>query len=248
MSHKQLSTQVRLNLDVLAFDADDTLWHNEPLFTETEARFRQLVERYHSREWIDRRLYETEVRNLATFGYGIKSFTLSMIETAIELSGGQITGSDMQQIIQFSKEMLATPVRLLEGVQDTIASLAKTQTLMLITKGDLFEQESKLARSGLSDYFNYVEIVSEKNDTSYASILKKHAIPPERFLMVGNSLKSDILPVRNLNGHALYIHYETTWQHEHVAAEETDGRDYFQLEHITLLPAFIRSITVQNET
>ena len=247
MARKQLQTQSSLDLDVLAFDADDTLWHNEPLFTETEAKFRDLLQPYNSREWIDKRLYETEVKNLKTFGYGVKGFTLSMIETAIELSQGQLPGSDIQRIIAFSKEMLATPVRLLEGVRETIASLATTQTLMVITKGDLFEQESKLARSGLSDFFKYVEIVSEKNDAAYASILKKHAIPPERFLMVGNSLKSDILPVRNLNGHALYIHYETTWQHEHVAAEETDGRDYFQLDHIALLPAFIRSITVQNE-
>ncbi len=229
-------------LDIIAFDADDTLWHNEPLFTQTEGKFRALLEPYHTKEWIDKRLYETEVRNLEVFGYGIKGFTLSMIETAIELTQGRIPGKDIQRIIGFSKEMLSRPVQLLQGVTEVITALSKHHKLMMITKGDLFEQESKIARSGLADFFSFVEIVSEKDPDTYTRILAKQQIQPEHFLMVGNSMKSDILPVREVGGHAVYIHYDTTWQHEHLSTEETDGIHYFQIETISELPSFINTL------
>ncbi len=232
-----------LQFDVVAFDADDTLWHNEPLFTTTENKFRKLLEPYHSQFWIDKRLYETEIKNLAVFGYGVKGFTLSMIETAIELTEGRIQGNEIQRIINFSKEMLKTPVQLLPDVAEIIPELARQHTLMVITKGDLFEQESKLARSGLADLFKFVEIVSEKNAETYGEILKRHRIAPERFVMIGNSLKSDILPVLSLNAHAIYIHYETTWQHEQVGSEETDGASYHRVDTVSDLPEYLNRLT-----
>ncbi len=136
-------------IDLIAFDADDTLWHNEPLFIDTKARFTQLLSAYHSSKWIEERLYETEIRNLHNFGYGIKSFALSMIETAIELTEGRIKGHEIQQLVDFAKEMVNAPIRLLDGAEETVRHLAEEYPLMLVTKGDLFDQESKIARSVL---------------------------------------------------------------------------------------------------
>ena len=150
-------------LDVIALDADDTLWHNETLYTMTQDRFKQLLCRYRSAEGIEDELYETEMRNLQYYGYGIKSFTLSMIETAIELTEGRVQSEEIQEIIDFAKEMLRAPVQLLEGVQDVILALSGAHRLMIVTKGDLFDQETKIAHSGLADYFDHVEIVSEKS-------------------------------------------------------------------------------------
>jgi len=149
--------------EIIAFDADDTLWHNERLYLNAQARFKELLAQYHSPEWIDERLYKAEMRNLPHFGYGIKAFALSMIETAVELTEGRISGRDIQTIIDAAKEMLAAEVELLEHVAETIARLASAYSLMVITKGDLRDQEAKIARSGLATYFRYIEIVSDKN-------------------------------------------------------------------------------------
>jgi putative hydrolase of the HAD superfamily len=230
-----------MTIDVIAFDADDTLWHNEPLYTVTTENFVDLLAGYHDREWITARLYETEVRNLDYFGYGVKSFALSMIETAIELTEGRVTGADIRRIIDYAKQMLRAPVHLLEHVAETVAALAPAHRLMVITKGDLFDQESKLAQSGLADYFTHVEIVSEKNRAAYESILAQHRIDVGRFLMVGNSLRSDILPVVELGGRAVHIPYRTTWAHETVS-EPLDEGSYYALEHIGLLPALVTQI------
>jgi putative hydrolase of the HAD superfamily len=227
------------SIDLIAFDADDTLWHNEHLYLTTHDKFKQLLRQYHNEEWIDQRLNETEIRNLQHFGYGIKGFTLSMIETAIELSEGRISVNEIQTIIGFGKEMLQAPVELLDGVAETIPKLAAIYELMLITKGDLFDQETKIARSGLGDYFSRIEVVSEKDIDTYKRIIAKHGIAPQRFLMVGNSLKSDILPVIAMGGRAVFIPYKTTWIHERVAEEELGGKQYIELQHITLLPAFL---------
>src|SRR5262249_28791468 len=148
------------------------------------------------------------------YGYGIKGFTLSMIETAIDLTEGRISGSKIRHIIDLTREMFTAPVELLDGVRETIATLAQSHALMLITKGDLFEQEGKIARSGLADFFSKVEIVPIKTREIYKSIVEKHKINPQRFLMVGNSMRSDILPVIEMGGHAVYVPYETTWEHE----------------------------------
>jgi putative hydrolase of the HAD superfamily len=228
-------------LDVIAFDADDTLWHTEHLFSLTQAKFAQLLSKYHNSEQIEARLLDIEMRNLQYFGYGIKGFTLSMIETAIELSEGQVGGRDIQTIIDFAREMLATPVQLLDHVQDTIAKLAASQRLMVITKGDLIDQESKIAQSGLADYFAHIEIVSDKTRKIYETCLAKYNIAPQRFLMIGNSLKSDVLPVVELGAYAVYIPYHTTWAHERVDASDLQA-DYFELEHIGLLPPLIEKL------
>jgi len=229
--------------DVIAFDADDTLWHNEHIYLNTHDKFKQLLRQYHNEEWIDQRLHETEIRNLQHFGYGIKGFTLSMIETAIELSEGRVGGNEIQTIIEFGKAMTRAPVELLEGVAATIAQLAESYELLLITKGDLFDQEAKIARSGLGDYFRRIEVVSEKDVETYKRITAKHGIAPERFLMVGNSLKSDILPVVAIGGKAVYIPYKTTWIHERVAEEDLATKPYLTIQHISLLPALLNEMT-----
>src|SRR5215470_5608342 len=181
--------------DVIAFVADDTLWHNEPLYRGAQRQVLEIVAHYHDRDWIERRMYETEIRNLEHYGYGIKGFTLSMIETAIELTEGRIGGAEIGRIIDLTREMFKAPVELLDGVAETVATLAAAHDLMLITKGDLFEQEAKIARSGLADHFRKVEIVPVKVRETYQSIAAKHKIDPRRFLMIGNSMRSDILPV-----------------------------------------------------
>ncbi len=224
--------------DIIAFDADDTLWHNEVLYTTTQDRYKQLLSNYLSVEVIDQKLYETEMRNLGYFGYGIKGFTLSMIETAVELTEGRIQGREIQAIITLGKEMLKAPVQLLAYVEETVARLAASYPLMVITKGDLFDQETKLARSGLADYFSHIEIVSEKDQQLYQALLDKHQLDPRRFLMVGNSLKSDILPVVALGAWAVHIPYHTTWVHE-VVAQDQVSQNYFELEHMGQLPALL---------
>jgi putative hydrolase of the HAD superfamily len=226
-------------IEMIAFDADDTLWHNENLFSMTQEKFSQLLAPYHDAEWVAERLYQTEVHNLNYFGYGIKGFTLAMIETAIELTEGRIQGSEIQQIVEFSKEMLRAPIELLDHVAETLIALARAYDLMIITKGDLFDQETKIARSGLADYFKHIEIVSDKTEATYAAILTEYRVAVQGFLMVGNSLKSDILPVIALGGRAIHIPYHVTWAHEIVADDQTVMKPYLELEHIGLLPALI---------
>ena len=230
-----------MHIQVIGFDADDTLWHNEPLYTMTEAKFMSLLAPRHPRAEIEAQLYQTEIRNLGHFGYGIKGFTLSMIETAIELSGGDVTGREIQQIIDYAREMLGAPVELLPGVAATVEALARMHTLMLITKGDLFDQESKVARSGLAEHFAHVEVVSEKDKPTYAAVLRRRGIDPAAFLMVGNSLRSDIIPVVELGGSAVHIPYATTWVHETQHAPLDPAR-YHALERIALLPALVQSL------
>lgn len=224
----------------IGFDADDTLWHNEILFTVTQNKFKQLLGRYHSPEWINQRLYETEVKNIRHFGYGVKGFTLSMVETAIELSEGRITAFEIQQLIDAAKDMLKSPVQLMDGVEEVISSLAKDFQLILITKGDLFDQQSKLTRSGLENYFSKIEIVSEKDEPTYKGILERNRIEPNHFLMIGNSVKSDILPVIAVGSQAIHIPYTTTWIHERV--DESDESRYIKISKITELPDVIYNL------
>lgn len=223
----------------IAFDADDTLWHNETLYSRTQDRFIDLLSRYHDRDWIIEGLYTTEMRNLQSFGYGIKAFTLSMIETAIELTEGRIEASEIRQIIEFGKEMLQAEVQVLEGVEGTLKELAESYDLMIITKGDLLDQEIKISRSGLGSYFRAVEVVSRKNRESYANILERRQIQAGEFVMVGNSLKSDILPVIELGARAVYIPYELTWAHEQDAEPEPGINGYYKAEKISQLPKLI---------
>ena len=222
-------------IECIAFDADDTLWHNETLFTETQKKFKSLLLEYHSEEWVDQKLYETEMRNLQHFGYGVKGFTLSMIETAVELSEGRIGGSEISQIISFAKEMLSSPVELLDGIADTIGKLSETHRLMIITKGDLFDQESKIARSGIGELFEHVEVVPRKTTDIYEKILSRQNLLPEKFMMVGNSLKSDVFPVSEIGGNAVHVPYETTWAHEDAGEDEIKKHKFIRLEHIRKL-------------
>lgn len=227
---------------VIAFDADDTLWHNETLFSVTQERFRQLLAPYQQDSWTGQELYETEVRNLEYFGYGIKGFTLSMIETAIQITEGRVQARDIQAIVDFAKEMLRAPVQLIEGVEATITALVQAHRLMLITKGDLFDQETKIAESGLAQHFTHVEIVRDKTEDSYRAILHKHRISAEQFVMVGNSLRSDVLPVLALGARAVHIPYHVTWAHEHVAPSELARAGYIELDHIDQLPGYIAKL------
>jgi putative hydrolase of the HAD superfamily len=181
---------------------------------------------------------------LQHFGYGIKAFALSMIETAIELTEGRITGPEIQTIIDAAKAMLTAEVEILENVADTLAHLAAHYSLMVITKGDLLDQEQKISRSGLVEHFRHIEIVSDKSQTSYEFLLQRYQIDPKRFLMVGNSLRSDILPVLALGAHAVYIPYPLTWAHE--AAEPPIGQPgYYEVEHLGLLPDLLANLERQ---
>ncbi|MEW6128469.1 MAG: HAD family hydrolase [Acidobacteriota bacterium] len=224
------------DIDIIAFDADDTLWHNESIFYSTHDRFKALLSKYHDEAWIADRLYKTESRNILHFGYGVKGFTLSMIETAIELSEGRITATEIQNLIEIGKEMMNAPVELLDGVYESVATLAQSYELMLITKGDLFHQEAKIARSGLGDFFSRIEVVSEKEQRVYERIIRKHHIAPQHFVMIGNSLKSDILPVVAIGGIAIHIPYKTEWIHERVSENELTGKHFLTVEHISHLP------------
>ncbi len=232
-----------LPIRTIAFDADDTLWHNENLFRETQEAFRDLLRSYHDDAWINARMEAAERRNLRHFGYGVKGFVLSLVETAVELTEGRIPGSEVQKIIDLGKGMLQSPVDPLPGVAPVLEALAPAYELMVITKGDLFDQESKLARSGLGHHFARVEILSEKDQEAYAAVLRRHAINPERFLMVGNSVKSDVLPVVALGGRAIHIPYEVTWEHEQVPDADPVRHGYVRLDSIAELPEWLDSVT-----
>ena len=229
-------------IDLVALDADDTLWHNEPLFTSVRDQFCSMLARYQPEgvpnEWLD----GVELRNLQHFGYGVKGFVLSMIETAIEMTNGRVESSDISTIIGWGREMLGSPVELLEGVCEVVAELADNIPLILLTKGDLLHQETKLARSGLGHHFKGIEIVSEKDARIYRQVMARYGVSPERFVMVGNSLRSDILPVIEAGGHAVYVPYEETWVRERVAPEQLATVKFHEIATIRALPALLREM------
>jgi putative hydrolase of the HAD superfamily len=226
---------------VIAFDGDDTLWHNETLFSTSQDRFRDLLLRHvdiPSHE-IDATLLATERRNLAIYGYGIKGFMLSMVETAIEVTRGQIPAEDIQAILRVGRTMIEHPTVLIDGAAEVLATLrAQDHELWLITKGDLFDQESKIARSGLAELFQRIEIVSEKDDATYRRLLDRHGASADEFAMVGNSVRSDVLPVVAIRGRAFHIPYHVTWAHETVTGEL--AAEFVTLESITELPDALR--------
>ena len=202
---------------VVALDGDDTLWHNETIFTTSHDQFRDLLLRHVEidRDTIDARLLAVERQNLRTYGYGIKGFVLSMIETAIEVTHGRIPADDIEAILRFGRAMIEHPVELIEGARDVIDTLRRRDhEVWLITKGDLFDQESKIARSGLVELFHRIEIVSEKDEETYRRLLNRHGVGPEEFAMVGNSIRSDILPVTSIGARAFHVPYHVTWAHE----------------------------------
>ena len=224
---------------VIGFDADDTLWHNETIFENVHRRFRDMLVHYHDAATVDRTLFTTEMRNLEPYGYGVKGFMLSAIETAIELSDGKISAAEIRELLELGRAMLAHPVDLLDGVAETVAALAATHRLILITKGDLRDQERKLAKSGLAQHFRHVEILSEKTPYAYAAILLRYDVAPQNFLMVGNSLKSDIAPVLTLGGSAAHVPYPLTWAHEHVDELPPAPGRFFELKSIREVPAIL---------
>jgi putative hydrolase of the HAD superfamily len=227
------------NLRVIAFDADDTLWHNEVIFERVHERYRDLLSNYHDAETVNRTLFATEMRNLELYGYGVKGFTLSAIETAIELTAGKISAEEIRTLLERGRAMLNHPVELLDQVADTLNGLTDKYDLWLITKGDLRDQERKLEKSGLREYFRAVEIVSEKNTATYATILQLRHTAPAEFLMVGNSLHSDILPVLELGASAAHVPYHLTWEHERSEIlPDAPGR-FFELAHLRELPALL---------
>jgi len=236
-------TVISSNINTIAFDADDTLWRNEDIFIHAQDEFIKLLLPYHEESYIRSHLAEIQVSNLENFGYGVKGFTLSMIETAIELTEGRVSGSEIHEIIQLAKCMLASPVELLPNIETVLQELKGKFKLLVITKGDLLDQESKLARSGIADYFDIIEVVSEKTEEAYRQILERHKISTEQFLMVGNSLKSDILPILDLGAQAVHIPYHSTWEHEQVAEDTLSNYPQLQtLKGVSELSDWLKSL------
>jgi putative hydrolase of the HAD superfamily len=214
-----LSAMYKSKIKVVAFDADDTLWINEPYFQETEQKFCSLLEDYASRHNISQELFKTEIANLTTYGYGVKGYILSMIEAAVKISGKTLSLEAIEKIIEFGKDMLSRPVELIEGIEEILQTLQPHYKLVVATKGDLLDQENKLKRSGLEKYFHHIEVMTEKNEEEYQKLVRHLDIQPNEFLMVGNSLKSDVLPVLAIGGHAAHVPFHTIWAHEKVDHE-----------------------------
>ena len=220
------------NIKVVGFDADDTLWINEPLYQETEKQFCGILNRYLPEEETTKELFRTEMQNLELYGYGGKGFLLSMVETAIRVSKNKISAGEITQIIELGKKLLEEPIVLLENVELVLQKLKPKYKLILATKGDLLDQERKLRKSGLTDYFHHIEIMSDKHENNYRKLIKSLDIKPEDFLMIGNSVKSDILPVINVGARAIHVPFDVMWQHEKQHDEkETDS--YITVNKIT---------------
>jgi putative hydrolase of the HAD superfamily len=231
-------------ITTIGFDADDTLWHNESIFEDAHQRYCELLARWHDSETVERTLFATEMRNLERFGYGIKSHALSSIETAIALTEGAISAEEIHAIVDLAKGMLDHPVELLDGAAETVAALAERHRLVLITKGDLRDQERKVRESGLEAHFEKIEIISEKDTSIYRRLLARHGIAPEEFVMVGNSLKSDILPVLELGGRGVRVPCRFTWQAEQAEppAEGAAAGRFFTIPNLHALPALLEQI------
>ena len=227
-------------ISTIGFDADDTLWESEVFFSEVEKKFSDLINSYGVEADVGKELYETEKRNLPKLGYGVKSFTISMVESAHHLTQGNISSGDMIEIVQWGKELLHHPVKLLSGVLDVMSQLQSRFTIYVITKGDPFHQQQKFNDSGLSTFVTDIEILQEKDSEAYRKTLASIDVAPEEFLMVGNSIRSDILPVIEIGSHAVHIPHETTWKYETEHAG-TSGDTYTILESIRGLPEFLAS-------
>ncbi|WP_298424696.1 HAD family hydrolase [uncultured Kordia sp.] len=227
------------NIKVIAFDADDTLWVNETYFRDVEHKFAQLLSAYETENTIDQELFKMEMKNLSIYGYGIKGFVLSMVESAIELSNGKISNKVISEIIQLGKEMISMPVELLNGIEDVLEALSKKYRLLVLTKGDLLDQERKLEKSGLTKYFHHVEVMSDKKEKNYKDLLDHLEIDVNEFLMIGNSLKSDVLPIINIGGKAIHVPFHTTWQHETVSPNE-ESDEYHVAKDISQVLKYIQ--------
>jgi len=229
-----------MNLKVIAFDADDTLFVNEPYFQETEHKFCALMSDYLSQQGLSQELFRVEIQNLDLYGYGIKGYILSMIEAAMKISNNTISIEIIEKILEYGKELLQKPIELLDGVEETLAQLHGKYKLIVATKGDLKDQQSKLHRSGLGHYFHHIEVMADKQEVNYEKLLKRLEINAEEFFMIGNSLKSDVLPVLAIGGHAVHIPFHTTWEHEKVS-HKVEHPNFKTLEKITdVLPILLK--------
>lgn len=229
-------------IEVISFDADDTLWHNEPYFLEAQEKFWHLMEDFLPAHAAGAELNKTEVQNIELYGYGIKAFILSMVEASINISDGRITSRGIETIINYGKEMMDKPVELLDDVQQVLDQLHGKYRLVVATKGDLLDQERKLIKSGLADYFHHIEIVSDKTEPEYEKLIQHLDIRPENFLMIGNSLRSDVLPVLNVGGHAVHVPYHTTWAHEQIDFE-IEHENFHEISSLGELPSLLTGKT-----
>ncbi|MDT3405151.1 HAD family hydrolase [Mucilaginibacter terrae] len=229
-----------MNVKVIAFDADDTLWVNEPYFRQTEEKFCSLFSEFMPMHSIERELLKTEIANLGLYGYGIKGFVLSMVETALAVTAGQINVHAIDRILTLGKEMLNQPIELIEGVEDVLKALQGKYRLVVATKGDLLDQERKLKKSGLSQYFHHIEVMSEKDDASYLKLVKHLDIKPEELLMIGNSLKSDVIPMLHIGGHAIHVPFHITWVHEMVESQ-VEHHNFKSATHVGEILQYLNS-------
>jgi putative hydrolase of the HAD superfamily len=229
-----------MNPKIIAFDADDTLWHNEPYFDEAQAKFCELFADYASKQEILQLILSHQVENLPLYGFGIKAFTLSMIDSSLELTNDQISGQGIKKIIAIGRDLLQKPVELLPEVEDVLQQLKGKYKLVVATKGDLKDQHRKLHDSGIGHYFHHIEVMSDKKELDYEKMLSRLDIKPEDFIMVGNSLKSDVLPVLNIGGHGYHIAYHTTWEYEKIDFE-IEHDNFKSLEKISdVLPILLK--------
>lgn len=227
-----------MNIKVIAFDADDTLFVNEPYFQEIEQKFLILMEDYLSHQGLSQELFKVEIDNLGLYGYGIKAYTLSMIEAALKISNNTLSIEAVARILDYGKELLQKPIELLDGVEETLAALHGKYKLVVATKGDLLDQRRKLHNSGLGKYFHHIEVMSDKKEQDYLDLTNRLEVKPEEFFMIGNSLKSDVLPVLNIGGYAVHIPFHTTWAHERID-HEVKHDNFRTLETISqILPIF----------
>jgi putative hydrolase of the HAD superfamily len=229
-------------IELVAFDGDDTLWHNEGAMAEVESRFHAMMSTYRpvDSQTVLSALLDVERRNLPIFGYGVKAFTLSMIEAALEFTDERLAAADVLQILGWAKELLHRPVELIDGAHEAVEKVAAQYRVVLVTKGDLVDQRRKIVASGLEDAFDRIEIVPEKDPAAYAAVLESEGVAPERFVMVGNSWPSDIAPVLELGGHAIWVPYHVTWGHEQVARSGIDAGRSLEVKSIADVPAVIQ--------
>jgi len=221
-------------IEVIGFDADDTLWINETYYLETEQEFCRLLAEYRgSSEEISAELFKTETANMELYGYGIKAFTLSLVETALRISNNRVSQATIEKIIRLGKAQLSKPLVLLDDVEQVLSRLSRSFRLIVVTKGDLLDQERKLRKSDLESFFHHIEIMSDKKESDYRKLLRHLDIEPRQFMMVGNSLRSDIIPVLGIGGYAVYVPFHTTWEHETADESSISGPRYRKISRIS---------------